>query len=180
MKFTPTKFPDVVMIEPEVFGDPRGFFYESYHEDAFRKNGIRAHFVQDNHSRSSKGVLRALHFQTKPREQAKLIRVVSGEVLDVIVDVRTASKTFGQHFTTILNAENKKMLFIPPGFAHGFLALKDQTEFLYKVTDFYSPEHERGILWNDPSIDISWPKLDTEYILSEKDKKNPLLKDAFF
>ena len=179
MKFTPTKFPDVVMIEPEVFGDSRGFFYESYQEDAFRKNGIRPHFVQDNHSRSSKGVLRALHFQTKPREQAKLIRVIRGEVFDVVVDVRPDSKTFGQHFTTLLNSENKKMLFIPSGFAHGFLAMEDGTEFLYKVTDFYSPEHERGILWSDTQINIAWPKLDIEYILSDKDKKNKTLKELF-
>ena len=179
MKFTPTKFPEVILIEPEVFGDSRGFFYESYHENLFAQNGIRARFVQDNQSRSAKGVLRALHFQVKPRAQEKLIRAVSGEVFDVVVDVRKGSKTFGQYFHTTLSAENKRMLYIPQGFAHGFLALKDDTEFIYKVSDFYSPEHERGILWNDPSIGIPWPKLDVEYILSEKDKKSPTLREIF-
>ena len=179
MKFTPTKFPEVLIIEPAVFGDTRGFFYESFHEEVFAQNGIRVHFVQDNHSRSAKGVLRALHFQVQPKEQAKLIRVISGEVFDVVVDIREDSKTFGQYFHSILSAENKKMLYIPPGFAHGFLALKDHTEFLYKVSNFYSPEHERGILWNDPALQHPWPKLDTEYILSEKDKKNPTLHEIF-
>ena len=179
MKFTSTKFPEVILIEPKVFGDARGFFYESYREDLFAQNGIRARFIQDNQSRSAKGVLRALHFQVKPRAQEKLIRVVSGEVFDVVVDVRQGSKTFGQYFHTTLTAENKKMLYIPQGFAHGFLALKDDTEFIYKVSDFYSPEHERGVLWNDPSIGIHWPKLDVEYILSEKDKKSPMLHEVF-
>jgi len=166
------------LIEPQVFGDSRGFFYESFRENEFTRHGIEARFVQDNHSRSSKGVLRALHFQVKPKEQAKLIRVISGEVFDVVVDIRRDSKTFGQHFHSILNAENKTMLYVPAGFAHGFLALKDDTEFLYKVTDYYSPEHERGILWNDPAIKIAWPKLDAAYILSDKDKKNPTLKEV--
>lgn len=179
MKFTPTKFPDVILIEPKVFGDSRGYFYESYREDLFDKNGIRAHFVQDNQSRSAKGVLRALHYQVKPKEQAKLIRVVSGEVFDVVVDIRPKSKTFGQYYHTILSAENRRMLYIPQGFAHGFLALQDNTEFLYKVTDFYSPEHERGILWNDTSIGIPWPKLDVPYDLSEKDKKSPSFREVF-
>ncbi len=179
MKFIPTKFPEVILIEPKVFGDSRGFFYESYREDLFVQNGIRARFVQDNRSRSAKGVLRALHFQLPPKEQAKLIGVVSGEVFDVVVDIRRGSKTFGQYFQTTLSAENKKMLYIPQGFAHGFLALKDHTEFLYKVSDFYSPDHERGILWSDPSIGIPWPKLDVEYILSEKDKKSPTLREVF-
>ena len=179
MKFTSTKFPEVILIEPKVFGDSRGFFYESYREDLFAQNGIRARFVQDNQSRSAKGVLRALHFQVKPKAQEKLIRVVSGEVFDVVVDVRQGSKTFGQYFHTTLSAENTKMLYIPKGFAHGFLALKDDTEFIYKVSDFYSPEHERGILWNDPSISIPWPKLDVEYILSEKDKKSATLHEVF-
>ena len=178
MKFIPTTFPDVLLIEPKIFNDSRGFFYESYNEDIFRKNGIRANFVQDNHSRSAKGVLRALHFQAKPREQAKLIRVIRGEIFDVVLDVRPRSDTFGKYFHTILNAEDKKMLFIPPGFAHGFLALQDGTEFLYKVSDFYSPEHERGILWNDPALNIPWPELDVSYILSEKDKKNPALNET--
>ena len=179
MKFISIKFSEVILIEPEVFADSRGFFYESYREDLFAQNGIHAHFVQDNQSRSAKGVLRALHFQVKPKEQAKLIRVTSGEVFDVVVDIRRDSKTFGQHFHTILSAENKKMLYIPQGFAHGFLVLKDNTEFFYKVSAFYSPEHERGIQWNDPSIGIPWPKLDIEYNLSEKDKKNPAFHEVF-
>ncbi len=179
MKFTSTKFPEVILIEPKVFDDPRGFFYESYREDLFAQNGIRTHFVQDNQSRSAKGVLRALHFQIKPKEQAKLIHVIQGEVFDVVVDIRRGSKSFGQYFHTLLSAENKKMLYIPPGFAHGFLALEDHTEVLYKGSDFYSPEHERGILWNDPSIGIPWPRLDVECSLSEKDKKNPTLREIF-
>lgn len=179
MKFSPTKFPEVILIEPKVFGDSRGFFYESYREDLFAQNGIHARFIQDNQSWSAKGVLRALHFQVKPREQEKLIRVVNGEVFDVVVDIRRESKTFGQYFHTTLSAENKKMLYIPRGFAHGFLALKDDTEFLYKVSDFYSPEHERGIQWSDPSLGIPWPKLDVEYRLSEKDTKNPALREVF-
>ena len=179
MKFIKTAFPEVLIIEPAVFGDSRGFFYESFHKGAFAQNGIRVHFVQDNHSRSSKGVLRALHFQVQPKEQAKLIRVINGEVFDVVVDVRQGSKTFGQSFHCILSAENKKMMYIPHGFAHGFLALKDDTEFLYKVSNFYSPEHERGILWNDPALHIPWPELEVEYILSEKDKKNPMLHEIF-
>lgn len=179
MKFIKTIFPEVMMIEPSVFGDVRGFFYESFNEEVFARNGIRVHFVQDNHSCSAKGVLRALHFQVPPKEQAKLIRVISGEVFDVVVDVRQNSKTFGQHFHSVLSAENKKMMYIPPGFAHGFLALKDNTEFLYKVSNFYSPEHERGILWSDPALHIPWPKLDIEYILSEKDRKYLTLHEIF-
>ncbi len=179
MKFTPTKFPEVILIEPEVFSDARGFFYESYREDLFAQHGVRTHFVQDNQSCSAKGGLRALHFQRKPREQAKLVRVVSGEAFDVVVDIRRGSKTFGQYYDTLLSAENKKMLYIPEGFAHGFLALKDNTEFVYKVSDLYSPEHEQGILWNDPALGIPWPKLDVDYLLSEKDKKNPMLRAVF-
>ncbi|OIO38251.1 MAG: dTDP-4-dehydrorhamnose 3,5-epimerase [Candidatus Omnitrophica bacterium CG1_02_49_16] len=179
MKFVPTKFPEVVLIKPKVFGDTRGFFYESYREDLFAQNNLRAHFVQDNQSRSKKGVLRALHFQTEPMEQAKLVRVVTGEAFDAVVDIRVRSKTFGQYFHTLLTGENKMMLYVPPGFAHGFLALKDDTEFHYMVSNYYSPEHERGILWNDPSIGIPWPKLDVPYRLSEKDQKSPLLREFF-
>ena len=169
----------MIVIEPGVFGDARGFFYESYREDLFTQQGIRTRFVQDNQSRSAKGGLRALHFQTKPKEQAKLVHVANGEVFDVVVDIRQGSKTFGQYYDIILSAENKRLLYIPKGFAHGFLALKDNTEFIYKVSDYYSPQHERGILWNDPAIGIAWPKLDVDYLLSEKDKKNPNLQDVF-
>ncbi len=178
MKFIQTKIPDVIIIEPEVRGDARGFFFESYHKEIFSRQGIKLEFVQDNHSASAKGVLRGLHYQVEPRAQAKLVRVMRGEAFDVAVDVRKGSKTFGQYVGDTLSAENKKMLYIPPGFAHGFLALKDDTEFLYKVSDFYSPDHERGILWNDPAIGIEWPKLDVAYNLSERDKKFPLLKVA--
>ena len=178
MKFTATKIPGVVLIEPQVFGDGRGFFLESYREDECEKNGIRVHFVQDNHSCSAKGVLRGLHTQIAPKEQAKLVRVVRGEAFDVVVDIRPGSKSFGQWEGHILSGENKKMLFVPAGFAHGFLALEDETEFIYKVSEIYSPSHERGIRWNDPGIGIQWPKIDTPYIFSEKDKKFPALKET--
>jgi dTDP-4-dehydrorhamnose 3,5-epimerase len=156
----------VILIEPKLFGDSRGFFYESYREDLFAQNGIGARFVQDNQSRSAKGSLRGLHYQISPMEQSKLVRVVSGEVFDVVVDIRPGSKTFGQHYDVLLSAENKKLLYVPDGFAHGFLALKDNTELVYKVSNFYSP---------DPKVGIDWPKLDVPYLLSEKDKKNPTL-----
>ncbi len=177
MKFTPSAIPDVLIIEPRVFSDERGFFFENYSKELFAKNGIRVEFVQDNHSRSSKGVLRGLHYQGAPKAQAKLVRVIKGEAFDVVVDIRKDSKTFGRIVSDILSEENKKMLFIPPGFAHGFCALKEGTEFVYKVSELYSPEHERGILWNDPALAIPWPKLDTGYLLSEKDKRYPTLKE---
>ena len=179
MKFTRLAISDVILIEPKVLGDERGFFLEFYREDLFEKNGISVKFVQDNHSRSVKGVLRGLHFQTEPMAQAKLVRVVQGEVYDVAVDIRKGSKTFGKYVGEILSAENKKMLYIPAGFAHGYCALKDGTEFMYKCSALYSPSHERGLIWNDPDLEISWPKLDVEYILSEKDKKYPILKKLF-
>ena len=175
MKFIPTKLPGVVLVEPQVFKDARGFFLESWRRDLFEKNGIRTDFVQDNHSASAKGTLRGLHYQAAPREQAKLVRVGRGEAFDVVVDIRPGSKTFGQWEGHVLNAENRKMLFVPAGFAHGFLALQDGTEFLYKVSDVYSPQHERGLLWNDPGLAIRWPKLDTPYLLSEKDKQFPTI-----
>ena len=178
MKFTKLAIPDVILIEPKVFGDARGFFYEFYHQAEFKKAGIDVQFVQDNHSRSSRGVLRGLHYQIKPKAQAKLIRVTRGEVFDVAVDIRRNSKTFGKHVGTILSEQNKRMLYIPAGFAHGFLVLRDQTEFQYKVTDFYSPKHERGIMWNDPNLQIPWPNLGIDYIISPKDEKNPTLKNA--
>ena len=178
MRFIATKIPGVILIEPQVFGDARGFFVETFRKDLFAKNGIPVEFVQDNHSRSAKGVLRGLHYQAAPNEQAKLVRVVRGEAFDAVVDIRPGSKTFGRWEGHVLSAENKKMLFVPAGFAHGFLALKEDTEFVYKVSSVYSPQAERGILWNDPSIGIDWPKTGSPYILSEKDKKYPILKES--
>ena len=166
------------MIEPQAFEDGRGFFMETYRRDLFEKNGISAHFVQDNHSRSAKGVLRGLHYQVAPKQQAKLVRVARGEVFDAVVDIRPGSKTFGRWEGHVLSGQNKKMLFVPVGFAHGFLSLEDDTEILYKVSEAYSPSHERGILWNDPAIGIQWPKLDRPYLLSEKDRKFPALEEA--
>ena len=158
MKATQTKIPDVWIIEPRVFGDERGFFFESFNEQAFNvATGNRLSFVQDNHSKSVKGVLRGLHYQLPPRAQGKLVRVVQGEVFDVAVDIRKHSPTYGQWVGEILSADNKRQLWIPPGFAHGFLTLSDTAEFLYKTTDTWSPEHERSILWNDATLNINWP-----------------------
>lgn len=177
MKFKRLAIPEVILIEPRVHEDPRGFFLESYHQKSFAANGIEKPFVQDNHSQSARGVLRGLHFQIPPRAQGKLIRVIRGEVFDVVVDIRRRSPTFGRFVTEIISAENKKMMFIPEGFAHGYCALTEGTEFLYKVTDFYSPEHERGVLWNDPALAIPWPRLDCDYIFSAKDRQYPVLAD---
>ncbi len=176
MKLTPLEIPDVLLIEPKVFPDGRGFFFESYREDVFARYGVKERFVQDNCSRSVKGALRALHYQMPPMAQAKIVRVTRGKVYDVAVDIRKNSKTFGKYVSVILSADDPKMLYVPAGFAHGFLALEDGCEFHYKVSNFYSPQHERGIIWNDPDIKIDWPRLD--YIFSEKDKKYPTLKNA--
>jgi dTDP-4-dehydrorhamnose 3,5-epimerase len=176
MKITPTRLPEVLLIEPKVFGDARGFFFESWNERAFEAAGIRAHFVQDNHSRSGRGVLRGLHYQIR-QPQGKLVRVVSGEVFDVAVDIRRSAPNFGRWVGVRLSAENKDMVWIPPGFAHGFAALSDHAEVLYKTTDYYAPEHERCILWNDPEIGIEWP-LDGEPILSPKDAAATPLRSA--
>lgn len=158
MKIVETKLPDVFVIEPKVFGDERGFFFESFNEQVFREGtGTNLPFVQDNHSKSVKGVLRGLHYQLPPKAQGKLVRVVQGEVFDVAVDIRKGSATFGQWVGETLSADNKKQLWIPPGFAHGFLTLSDTAEFLYKTTDTWSPEHERAIVWNDPTLNIEWP-----------------------
>lgn len=157
MKATPLAIPDVVLIEPKVFGDERGFFYESFNQAQFEAAiGKPAQFVQDNHSRSVKNVLRGLHYQIQ-QPQGKLVRVVQGEVFDVAVDLRKSSKTFGQWVGEILSAENKRQLWIPEGFAHGFVVLSETAEFLYKTTDYYAPEHERSIRWDDPAIGINWP-----------------------
>ena len=148
----------MLIIEPRVFGDERGFFFESYNEKVFNEaTGISPRFVQDNHSKSDKGVLRGLHYQLPPRAQGKLVRVVQGEVFDVAVDIRQGAPTYGQWVGEILSADNKKQLWIPPGFAHGFLTLSDTAEFVYKTTDTWSPEHERSILWNDATLNIDWP-----------------------
>ncbi len=158
MKATQTKIADVWVIEPRVFGDDRGFFFESFNEQAFNAaTGNTLEFVQDNHSKSTKGVLRGLHYQLPPKAQGKLVRVVQGEVFDVAVDIRKGSPTYGQWVGEVLSADNKKQLWIPPGFAHGFLTLSDTAEFLYKTTDYWSPEHERAILWNDSMLNINWP-----------------------
>jgi dTDP-4-dehydrorhamnose 3,5-epimerase len=158
MKVTETKIPGLLIIEPRVFGDERGFFFESFNEKAFAEaTGVKPSFVQDNHSKSAKGVLRGLHYQLPPKAQGKLVRVVQGEVYDVAVDIRKGSPTYGHWVGEILSADNKKQLWIPPGFAHGFLTLSDTAEFLYKTTDYWSPEHERAILWNDATLKIDWP-----------------------
>lgn len=156
MKFTPTELPEVVLLEPKVFGDERGFFFESYNRRTLAEAGIDADFVQDNHSRSSRGVLRGLHYQVE-HAQGKLVRVTAGEVFDVAVDLRRSSSRFGRWSAAVLSAENRRMLWIPPGFAHGFLVVSDAAEFLYKTTDYWYPEHERSLLWSDPALGIRWP-----------------------
>jgi dTDP-4-dehydrorhamnose 3,5-epimerase len=177
MKVVLTEIPDVLLIEPQIFGDERGFFYESYNERVFlEKVGGSFHFVQDNHSRSIKNVLRGLHYQIE-QPQGKLVRVVVGSVFDVAVDLRKSSTTFGQWVGVCLSAENKRQLWIPPGFAHGFLVLSEYAEFLYKTTEYYAPQHDRTILWNDPDLAISWPVQD-EPIVSAKDKVGKLFSEA--
>lgn len=177
MKVIPLEIPEVLVIEPAVYGDDRGFFFESFNLRAWReKTGLDGDFVQDNHSLSARGVLRGLHYQVR-QPQGKLVRVVAGEVFDVAVDIRRASPTFGRWAGAVLSAQNKRQMWIPPGFAHGFLVLSGQAEFLYKTTDYYAPEHERCILWNDPMIAIPWP-LEEEPSLSKKDREGCLLKDA--
>jgi dTDP-4-dehydrorhamnose 3,5-epimerase len=169
MKVTPLRIPDVLLIEPRVFEDKRGFFFESFREDVFKKETLlNVSFVQDNHSKSTTGVLRGLHYQLLPHAQGKLVRVIQGEVLDIAVDIRQSSPTCGQYVAEILSSNNKKQLYIPEGFAHGFLTLSDTSEFLYKTTDFYHPESERCILWNDATLNINWPK-DLNIQLSLKD-----------
>lgn len=169
MKISATSLPDVLLIEPAVYGDERGFFFESFNEATFAKAaGFRPRFVQDNHSRSGKNVLRGLHYQIR-QAQGKLVRVVAGEVFDVSVDLRRSSPTFGRWTGARLSAENKRMLWIPEGFAHGFLVLSDSADFIYKTTDFYAPQHERCIIWNDPDIGIEWP-LASEPVLAAKDR----------
>lgn len=170
MQVTPLAIPDVLLIEPKVFGDARGFFYESFNQRAFNEaTGTDFQFVQDNHSRSSQGVLRGLHYQVPPRAQGKLVRVVRGAVFDVAVDIRKGSPTFGQWAGAELTEGNHRQLWIPPGLAHGFLVLSESADFLYKTTDYYSPEHERCIAWDDPQLAIAWPDLGKAPVLSAKD-----------
>ena len=177
MEFIKTFIPEVILVKPKVFGDERGFFMESYRKSLFQANGIAPEFIQDNHSKSTKGVLRGLHYQLDPKAQGKLVRCVSGAVFDVAVDIRRGSPTFGKWVGYELSAENKCMLWIPAGFAHGFVTLEDDTEFLYKTTGEYAPECDRGIKYDDPEIGIVWPVLG-ELLLSDKDQCQPLLKDA--
>jgi dTDP-4-dehydrorhamnose 3,5-epimerase len=176
MKIIATELPEVLLIEPRVFGDARGFFMESWNRKTFAGLGLDLDFVQDNHSRSSKGVLRGLHYQLH-QPQGKLVRVTSGAVYDVAVDLRKSSPHFGKWTGHELSAENHHMLWIPPGFGHGFVVLSDSADFLYKATEYYAPEHERCVLWNDPAIGIEWP-LPGEPALSAKDKTGSLLRDA--
>ena len=177
MKIVQTEIPDVLIIEPQVFQDDRGFFYESYNKQAFlEKVNVAEHFLQDNHSCSTKNVLRGLHYQIK-QPQGKLVRIVVGEVFDVAVDLRASSKYFGQWISVHLNAKNKQQVWIPPGFAHGFLVLSEYAEVLYKTTDYYVPQYERSIIWNDLDLAIAWP-IEVEPILSAKDRAGKRLKEA--
>ena len=177
MKATPTAIPDVLLIEPRVFGDARGFFFESWNERAFSEAvGRRIAFVQDNHSSSARNVLRGLHYQVR-QPQGKLVRVIAGEVFDVVVDIRRSSPTFGRWVGERLSAANRRMLWVPEGFAHGFVVLSDSAEFLYKTTDYYAPQHERTLLWNDPEVGVQWP-LDGEPLLKPADAAGATLKTA--
>jgi dTDP-4-dehydrorhamnose 3,5-epimerase len=174
---TPTAIPEVLILTPQVFGDARGFFYESFNESDFHKiTGLAVHFVQDNHSKSARGVLRGLHYQIQ-HPQGKLVRVVQGEVFDVAVDLRQPSPTFGQWVGVHLSETNRQQLWVPPGFAHGFVVLSEFAEFLYKTTDYWFPEHERSLVWNDPDLAIEWP-IDFQPQLAAKDQNGLLLKTA--
>jgi dTDP-4-dehydrorhamnose 3,5-epimerase len=177
VKVTPTAIPDLLILEPRVFGDDRGFFFESFNARRFAElTGVETAFVQDNHSRSARGVLRGLHYQIR-QPQGKLVRVAAGEVWDVAVDIRRGSPSFGQWQGAYLSADNKRQLWIPEGFAHGFVVLSESAEFLYKTTDYYAPEHERCITWNDPELAIDW-RYDGDPVLSEKDRAGAAFRDA--
>lgn len=179
MKVTPTAIADVMVVEPKVFGDARGFFLESFNQHAFNQaTGTNFEFVQDNHSRSTKGVLRGLHYQLPPHAQGKLVRVTRGAVWDVAVDIRKNSPTFGQWVAETLTEDNHKQFWIPPGFAHGFVVLSDSADFMYKTTNYYAPQSDRGIVWNDADIGIQWPDLGMNFLLSDKDMKQPAFKQA--
>ena len=178
MAFTETGMPGLVVFEPRVFEDSRGYFFESFNAQVFEAAGINRPFVQDNQSRSSKGILRGLHYQLDPMSQGKLVRVIVGEVLDVAVDLRSGSPTFGKHFSILLSAENKKQLYIPRGFAHGFVVLSPTAEFFYKCDNFYSKEHDAGIRFDDPTLNIDWMMKPEDIQVSEKDKQLPTLAEA--
>lgn len=180
MKVIPTDIPDLFVLEPRIFTDSRGFFYESYNESTLRASGIDIDFVQDNQSYSTYGVLRGLHYQLHPYAQTKLVRVIRGRVLDVAVDLRKSSPTFGKHFSIELNADNKLQLLIPQGFAHGFVVLSEEADFLYKCDQYYNKASEGGIHFNDPELNIDWKIPSGDIILSDKDAELPLLKDAVF
>ena len=177
-QFHPLAIPDVILVEPQRFGDSRGFFMETYQFETFAANGITPRFVQDNHSRSARGVLRGLHYQKEPVAQGKLLKVVIGEIFDVAVDIRRGSPTFGQWVGEILSAENGRLLYVPPGFAHGFCVLSETADLIYKTTNYYHPESEKGILWNDPQIGVAWPIV--EPLLSARDQSLPTLAEADF
>lgn len=178
MQFTPLEIRDVVLVTPRVFEDERGFFMESFREDRFIAAGITAEFVQDNHSASSRGVLRGLHYQVQ-QAQGKLLRCVAGEIFDVAVDLRRSSPTFGRWVSAVLSAQNKQMLWVPPGFAHGFYVMSERAELLYKASDYYAPQHERSLLWNDLALGIPWPLVDGQPpILSKKDAEGTPLSQA--
>ena len=177
-KATKLEIPDVILIEPQIFADERGFFYESFNAKRFKElKGVDVEFVQDNHSKSKKNVLRGLHYQIEPKAQGKLVRVVSGEVFDVAVDIRPESTTFGKWVSALLSEQNKRMLWVPAGFAHGFLTLSENAELIYKTTDFWSQEHERCIRWNDPRLGIEWPLNGVEPMMAVKDSMASGLSD---
>ncbi len=179
MKFIRSEIPDVIIIEPQVHGDERGYFVETFRQDLFEEFiGHKVNFIQDNESKSGVGVLRGLHYQLAPAAQSKLVRVIQGRVLDVAVDIRQGSPTFGQHVSIELSAGNKKQFFVPKGFAHAFVVLEPETIFAYKVDNYYSPENDRGIAFDDPAIGINWPFSKEQLQLSDKDQKQPLLKEA--
>lgn len=177
MKATPTAIPEVLLLEPKVFGDERGFFMETWQRRTFASLGIDHDFVQDNHSRSARGTLRGLHYQLR-QPQGKLVRVTLGAVFDVAVDLRRSSPTFGRWVGEELSEENRRMLWVPPGFAHGFYVLSERAEFQYKCTDYYAPEHERSLRWDDPELAIEWPLLEAAPLLSAKDREGALLAEA--
>lgn len=180
MPFIKTSFPGLIVFEPKVFEDHRGYFFESYNQNIFLQEGIEIKFVQDNQARSSFGVVRGLHFQSNPHAQTKLIRVLSGQIIDAVVDIRKKSPTYGQAYTILLSAENKKQLLVPKGFAHGYSVISETAEVFYKCDEFYHKESEGGILWNDPSLHIDWQIPADKIIISEKDQAYPLLENSSY